>query len=138
MSLSTVRTAVATALKTVTFDDGKKLRASAYLTEEVNTPQAFFDFEINHQIVLGSSQVCDYILVVQVLDQRDDARSAQIRLDQLRDPHDAGGLKQVLEDSSNWNGEVHFCEFQSCTAADVVNVAGVDYLSVEFRFGVTG
>lgn len=136
MSLSTVRSRAATILNGTTLDDGKKLRASAYLTEEVNTPQAFFDFEIQPQIVMGSGQVCDYVLVVQVLDQRDDSRSAQARLDQLRDPHDTGGLKQKLEDGSNWNSEIHYCQFQSCTAVEVVNVAGVDYLSIEARFTV--
>lgn len=137
MSFATVRSRVATILNGTTLDDGKKLRASAYLTEEVNTPQAFFDFEVNHQLTMGSTQVCDYVLVVQVLDQRDDSRSAQARLDQLRDPHDADGLKQKLENDANWNSEVHFCEFLSCTAAEIVNVAGVDYLSIEARFGVT-
>lgn len=137
MSFSSVRARVSTILNTVAFDDGKELRASPYLTEEVNTPQAFFDFEVNPQITFGTSQVCDYVLVVQVLDQRDDARSSQARLDQLRDPHDSGGLKQVLENESNWSSEIHYCQFLSCSAAEIVNVAGVDYLSIEFRFGVT-
>lgn len=137
MSLATIRSRAATILNGTTFVDNKKLRAQAYLTEEINTPQAEFDFEINGGITFGSDAAYDAVLVIRIYDQRDSARAAQIRLDELRDPHNTSGLKQLLENGSNWNGEVHYCQFVSCTNAEVVNVAGVDYLSIEARFGVT-
>lgn len=136
MSLASVRSRAATILDTVTFDDNKQLRASAYLTEDINPPQAFFDFEIPEQLTFGSTSKHPCVLIVQILDQRDSSRGSQIRLDQLRDPADTGGLKQVLENGDNWSNEVDYCRFLSSSATDVVNIAGVDYLSIELRFEV--
>jgi hypothetical protein len=135
-SFATVRSRVSTILNTVAFDDNKELRASAYLTEQINVPQAFFDFEIPEQLTFGATSKHPFVLTVQVLDNRDDARSSQARLDQLRDPSDSGGLKQVLELASNWSSEVDYCRFLSCTAVEVAQVGGIEYLSIEFRFEV--
>lgn len=136
MSLANVRASAATALRSVTFADGKKLRADEYLSGVVNPPHAFFDFEIPGQLVFGNNSPHACILRVQVLDQHDSERSSQIRLDELRDPTNTHSLKQVLENGSNWDATVDYCTFRSASPAGVTEVGGVKYLSVDFEFEV--
>ncbi len=136
MSFDVVRASAATALKTITFTDGKKLRADAYLSGVVNPPHAFFDFEVNAQLVFGSSSPNACVLHVQVLDQKDSERASQIRLDELRDPTNTHSLRQVLENGSNWDATVDYCRFLSASRVGHTNVGGVDFLSVDFEFEV--
>lgn len=135
MSLADVRASAATALRTITFADSKKLKADTYLTDQVNPPNAFFDFEVNAQVTFASGpNAC--ILHVQVLDQRDSERSGQIRLDELRDPTNTHSLRAVLENGANWDATVDYCRFLSASQVQVVTIAGVEYLAVDWQFEV--
>lgn len=130
-----MRASVATALKTITFTDGKKLRADTYLTDQVNPPNAFFDFEVNAQLTYAQGpNAC--LLHVNVIDARDSERAAQVRLDELRDPTNAHSLRVVLENGANWDSTVDYCRFLSASRVNVVTIANVEYLSVDFVFEV--
>lgn len=136
MSLATVRASAATALKTITFDDGKKLRADTYLTDQVNTPNAFFDFEIGEQLTFSNASPNAFTMHIQVVDARDSERASQIRLDELRDPTNTHGLRAVLELGSNWDISIDYCRFRSASRLQVVSIANVEYLAIDFEFEV--
>lgn len=137
MSFQDIRESAAAALATITFGDGKSLRAEPYWTGTVNTPCAYLDFEIDEQITFGeSTSPHDCVLLVKVFDQRDSPRASQQRFDELRDPTSAMSVKQVLEDGDNWDEDVHYCRFISASYTKVEPVAGAEYLTVDWRFGV--
>lgn len=126
MTVATVRTNMAGALRTIT-----GLRASEYLTESVQPPHAMFDYEIEPDLVFAQGADV-YKFTVTVFCDRTAERPSQVFLDTLRDPSSATGVKRVLEDNATLASVVDYVRVTRIGMVEIIPVGGVEYLAVKF------
>lgn len=135
MTLSTLRTAIATAL-----DGIAGVRATAVLTDQVVPPAgggyAMVEFdEIDYDLVFGGT-LRNLPLTVTVYAQRVSERTSQLFLDTLRDPNAATCVKTVLESDSGVIaaiGTVGYLQINKALKPVEVTVGDVAYLALEFQ-----
>lgn len=126
MTIATVRSAMATALRTIS-----GLRASEYLTEQVKTPHAMIDFEVEPDLTFGRGADV-YRFQVTVFSDRAAERASQVFLDTLRDPQATDGIKYVLEHDATLAAQVDYCRVTRIGKTEIIPVSGVEYLAVTF------
>lgn len=131
MSIAAVREAFAAALDGI---DG--LRASAYLTDQINPPQAMVDFEIPEYDLTFNRGADQYDFTVWIFDQRTSERGSQLRMDAWRDPSDADSLKQVIEADAGILAVCDYARVRSVSSPRDMQVGNVHYLVIEFRVEV--
>lgn len=135
MTLSTLRTAIATAL-----DGIAGVRATAVLTDQVVPPAgggyAMVEFdEIDYNLVFGGT-LRSLPLTITVYAQRVSERTSQLFLDTLRDPNAATCVKTVLESDSGVIaaiGTVGYLQINKALKPVEVTVGDVAYLALEFQ-----
>lgn len=128
MSIATVREAVATALR-----DGCSINATPYLASKIRPPHAMVSYKVTYDMTMARG-ADEYLFTVSVYAQRDNEIQSQKLLDRLSDPHDATGVKQILEGDSGVAGVVDYIRVASTGDLQVVEIGspGVQYLTVEF------
>lgn len=137
MSIASVRSAITTALQTVT-DQGSpaiRLNASAYITDHVTTPHAMFDMVVNPHMVFGDDKAV-YELTVWVYVSRGDDEAGQKFLDLMRDPTTTTSLPHILENNSTLAAAVDYVKFVRAGFVELAAVSGAEYLMVPFEFEV--
>lgn len=133
-TLSSVRSALAAALRTCQAS-GFGLRATPYIVEQISPPQAMFDFSIDPHVTFGSD-VATYLFVVTVFCDRSASEASQKFLDDLRDPQNSTGVKQIIEGSSSLHAVVQYARVGAIGAVEVKTVGTVEYLTVDFEIEV--
>lgn len=134
MSLSGIREAMGTALRTITVNS-RPLYATPYLTDKVTPPHAMVECEIDYDMTFGRTGDV-YRFVVMVYAQRDSEREGQRYLDTLRDPSSSSSVKQVLETNATLDGVVDYARVARAGRVVIQTVGNVDYLMVEFEVEV--
>lgn len=123
-----VRAAIAAAITT-----NSAFRGTAYLADQINPPEIQVDYEITYNLVMGNSPKATYPFVFQAFVPRDSERSSQILLDNLRDPNSDTSLSVVLEGDSALAALVDYIDFSHASRIQSVDIAGGQYLMVEFN-----
>jgi len=126
MSIATVRSAMATALRTI---DG--LRASEYITEQVSTPQAMFDYEVEPDLTFARGGDV-YRFTVLVACERSPERASQVYLDLLRDPSSSTAVKYVLENNATLAAQVDYARVTRIGRVDPRVIGATEYLCCDF------
>lgn len=132
-TLADVREAIAADLNELS-----GLRATAYLTPQINPPQAMVDVEGPTQVTFSTAGAVEYTVTIAVFDQFTSERASQERFDNLRDPHHANSLKRKIEDSTRLAAldGVDYGEVGPSSPAQPVQVGQVDYLRVTWPLQV--
>lgn len=126
MTIASVRTALATALRTI-----PGLHVSPYLTDEVVVPHAMFDFALEPHLVFARGADV-YRFTVQIFASRSSDTSSQKFLDELRDPTSSTGLVQVIETDSTLAAAVDYARVTGISAVQIAPVKpNVEYLMIE-------
>jgi hypothetical protein len=126
MSIATVRTNMATALRTIS-----GLRASEYLTETVNPPHAMLDYEVEPDLTFARGADV-YRFTVTVFANRSSSEASQKLLDLYRDPTSSSGVKYVLENDATLAAVVDYVRVTRIGKVELVPVGSVEYLAVNF------
>lgn len=130
MSIASVRTALATALRTIS-----DLKVSEYITDELTPPHAMFDYAIEpHMVFARGADV--YRFNVKVFANRSSDTASQKYLDLLRDPSTAGGLIQTIEEDATLDAAVDYARVTSVGEIQIANVGGAEYLMIEAQVEV--
>lgn len=131
MSIASVRTALATALRTI-----PGLHVSEYMTDEILPPHAMFDYSIEpHMVFARGADV--YRFTIQVFCSRSSDVPSQKFLDTLRDPSTSSGLIQTVEENATLAAAV---DYARVTSVGQIQLAAprpnVEYLMVPFEVEV--
>lgn len=130
MSIASVRTAMATALRTIS-----GLRVSEYLVDEIVVPHAMFDFAVEpHMVFARGADV--YRFSVKVFASRSSDQPSQKYLDLLRDPTTSGGLIQTLETDATLAAAVDYARVTSISPVQIAQVGLTEYLMIEAQVEV--
>lgn len=130
MSVSAIRAAMATALRTIS-----GLRVSEYLVSEVIVPHAMFDFAIEpHAVFARGADI--YRFRVKVFASMSSDVAGQKFLDLLRDPSTTTNLAYVLETDTTLAAVAGHPRVTSVSEVQIANVGGVELLMVEWEVEV--
>ncbi len=130
MSATTVRAAIATALQTI-----PGLHASQYLTDKINPPQAFIDYDVDYSTDMAGGAT--YLFVVEVYVNRSSERGGQRLLDLYRDPdNDTYGIAATLETDAGIAAVVDSIDVRRGSRLQAIETDGAKYLVVEFEVEV--
>lgn len=132
MSVESFRVALAAAL-----DGMPNLRCpSAYMTDQVNPPQAMIDHEVNYDLTFARGADV-HTFHVMVFDLRTSERATQIRFDTLMDGSlTTTSIKFVVENNAGVAAECDYARVLSATRPQVATIGVVDYLLVDFTLEV--
>jgi hypothetical protein len=130
MSLATIRAGFGAALRTI-----PGLNVDEYIVEGVRPPHAMVDCEIEYDLTFarGAHQ---YTFVVMLFTQRSNPEQSQLSLDELRDPENTGGIKQILEGDTTLAGLVDYVRVTRVDRPQIATVGNADYLLVTFEVEV--
>lgn len=132
MTIATIRDALSDAVATVTGIS----RATPYITDQVSPPHAVVMLqEVDYDLVFGRNGDT-YNFSVAVYADRASEKQAQILFDTLRDPSGATSLKTVVEANAALAAVVDYARVRTASPIQAANVAGTDYLVVEFTVEV--
>jgi hypothetical protein len=112
------------------------IRAQPYVTDSVATPQATVSLnEVNYDLVFArGADIWNYTVTVYA--QRSSERSAQILLDELREPVGPTSLKTVLEEDVALAALVDYVVLRRASPVQSTTVGAIEYLLVEFTVEV--
>jgi len=125
-SIADVREALAAACR---------IRATAYVTESVNTPVAVIARgEVNYDLVMGrGADMWNYTITVYVsLDEK----RAQKYLDDLCEPTGATSLKTLVEADTALAALIDYVVIRTVSEVQSATVGTVDYLLVVFTVDI--
>lgn len=129
MTIAAQRAVIGTALSTIT-----GLNVDEYMTDTINPPQAMIDLHPDYDLVFsGTKDTYNYL--VHVYSQRTNEKSSQLLLDTLRDPNDAGSVKQVL-DAIPPSATLDYVWVKNCSPVEVVQVGVPEFLRITFEVEV--
>ena len=112
------------------------IRATAYITDSVNTPVAVVSLnEVNYDVVMGRG-ADQWNYTVTVYTSRTDDVRAQKYLDDLREPTGATSLKTLIEADTALAELVDYVVVRSASPVQAQPVGQVTYLLVEFTVEV--
>ena len=131
--LETYREALAEALDSI---DGLRCSDRGYWPDQINPPQAWFDLDTTYDLTFAEG-AHGYTFWVRVLVSRAAVQSAQIFLDQLRDPRHESSVRQVVPDHA---AVVAACQYtrvmQGSTLSEVTVGDAAKFMQVEFELEV--
>lgn len=130
MSVASVRTALATALRTIS-----GLRVNEYITDEIVPPHAMFDYSIEPHLVFARGADV-YRFNIKVFANRGSDVASQKFLDLLRDPTTSGGLIRTIEEDATLAAAVDYARVSSVGEIQIANVGGAEYLMIEVQVEV--
>lgn len=112
------------------------IRATAYITDSVNTPVAVVSLnEVNYDVVMGRG-ADDWQYTVTVYTSRTDETRAQKYLDDLREPTGSKSLKTLIEADAGIAALVDYVVVKSASPVRAQQVGASQYLLVEFTVEV--
>ncbi len=112
------------------------IRATAYITDSVNTPVAVVALnEVDYDVVMGRG-ADQWNYTVTVYTSRTDETRAQKYLDDLREPTGATSLKTLIEADAGLAELVDYVVVRSASPVQAQPVGQVTYLLVEFTVEV--
>lgn len=122
-TIAEVREAIALAVESV-------VKATPYVTEQVNTPQAVVvRGEINYDDTMDGTAAYDYVVTVYATR---DARHAQEFLDELSEPEGTGSLKAAVESHSGLADLVHYAVVYRASTPRAEIVGETPYIAQDF------
>jgi len=128
MSVSTLRTGIATNLATV-----PGLRTTATVPDQINPPIAVvMPTSIEYDLAFARHGGDEYEFSVMVIVGRVDERSAQNKLDEYCSGSGAQSIKTAIERDKTLGGQAFDCRVTSLRNYNQVSIADVTYLAAEF------
>ena len=130
--ISTLRTAIATNLSTIT-----GLRTAATVPDQINPPIAVvMPTSITYDLAFARNGGDEYEFSVMVIVGRVDERMAQNKLDAYCSGTGTQSIKAAIESNKTLGGQAFGCRVTSLRSYSQVSVADVTYLAAEFAVQV--
>jgi len=130
--ISTLRTAIATNLSTIT-----GLRTAATVPDQINPPVAVvMPTSITYDTAFARSGGDEYEFSVMVIVGRVDERIAQNKLDAYCSGSGAQSIKAAIQSNRTLGGKAFDCRVTSLRSYNQISVADVTYLAAEFAVQV--
>lgn len=130
MTIESVRSALATALRTIS-----GLKVTEYITDEVTPPHAMVDYAVEPHLVFGRGADV-YPMNIKVFANRGSDVASQKLFDLLRDPNNSSGLIQTIEENGTLAAAVDYAMVKRISEVQVAQVGGAEYLMIEAQVEV--
>lgn len=112
------------------------IRATAYITDSVNTPVAVVSLnEVNYDVVMGRG-ADEWAYTVTVYTSRTNETQAQKYLDDLREPTGDTSLKTLIEADTALAALIDYVVVRTASPVRAQQVGPTQYLLVEFTVEV--
>lgn len=109
-----------------------RIRATAYITDSVNTPVAVVSLnDVNYDIVMGRGGD-EWQYTIAVYASRTNEKAAQKYLDDLREPTGDTSLKTLVEGDAGLAELVDYARVRTASPVRAAAVGQAQYLFVEF------